>query len=167
MSRRFRIGAVLSIVLGICSFSGCNGGQRVPRRGSASGWSELMRVSSPNGLLDAVLAQHVYGGAAGGGVDSNVYIVLKGTPVYAKRSREVFSADPTTNARLVWKRDHLLEIHYDIADIHDFRNLWGLYEVEDVGGEGQRDFEVEIRLVPTSDASILTPDGGFRRVGDP
>jgi hypothetical protein len=125
-----------------------------------------MRVSSPNGLLDAVLAQHVYGGAAGGGVDSNVYIVLKGASVYADKSREVFSADPMTGARLVWKRDHLLEIHYDIAEIHNFRNLWGLYEVEEVGGEGQRDFEVEIQLVPTSDASILTPDGGFRHVGD-
>ena len=54
-----------------------------------------------------------------------VYIVSKGAPVYAKPGSEVFSSDPTTKGDLVWKREHLLEIHYDIAEIHKFRNLWG------------------------------------------
>jgi hypothetical protein len=161
MSRHSCIAIALCMALAIWGLSGC-GGQRVPRNGSVSGWSELIRVTSPNGLLDAVLAQHMYGGAVGGGVESNVYIVLKGAPVFAKEGREVFSADPMTGARLVWKQDHLLEIYYDVADIHNFRNLWGLYEVEDVGSKGQRDFDVEVRLVPATDFSALTPEGAFR-----
>jgi hypothetical protein len=67
---------------------------------------------------------------------------------------------------LVWKRDHLLEIHYDIADIHRFRNVWALYEIEYVGSSGERDYEVELRLVPASDFSALTSDGDFRHLGD-
>jgi hypothetical protein len=125
--------------------------------------SELMRVTSPNGLLDAILVQHEYGGAVGGGVDSNVYIVLKGTPAHIKSGHPVFSADPMTGGGLVWKRDFLLEIHYDIADIHHFRNEWGLYEAEDVGSTRERNYEVEIRLVPASDSSLLTPNGDFRK----
>jgi hypothetical protein len=71
-----------------------------------------------------------------------------------------------TGGKLVWKRDHLLEIQYDIAYIHQFRNLWGLHEVEDAGSTGERDFEVEIRLMPASDSSALRPDGSFRHMGD-
>jgi hypothetical protein len=108
----------------------------------------------------------MYGPAAGGGVDSNVYIVRNGSPVYTKAGREVFSADPMTGGKLVWKRDHLLEIHYDIANIHRFRNTWGLWEIEDVGSTGERNFEVEIELVPVSDSSILKPDGSYRHWGD-
>jgi hypothetical protein len=167
MLRRSCIATALSTVLAIWCLSGCGSLQRVPRNGSVSGWSELISATSPNGLLDAVLAEHLYGGAAGGGVDSNVYIVLKGAPVYAKGGREVFSADPMNGAQLVWKQDHLLEIHYNVAEIHIFRNLWGLYEVENVGSEGQRDFEVEVRLVPACDFSALTPDGAFRLAETP
>lgn len=106
----------------------------------------------------------IYGPAAGGGVDSNVYIVPRGTPVDMKRGREVFSADPMSHGDLIWKGDHFLEIHYDVAYIHEFRNTWGLYEVEDVGTDGKRDYEVEISLSPNSDSSALKPDGSFRHV---
>jgi len=124
-----------------------------------------MRITSPNGDFDAVLATYIYGPAAGGGVDSNVYIVRKGARTFYKTGREVFSADPMTCGKLVWKRDHLLEIHYDIAYIHSFRNTWGLHELEDVGSSGERDFEVEIQLMPSSDSSALKLNGSFRFVG--
>jgi hypothetical protein len=123
--------------------------------------AEQMRVTSPNGLLDAVLLECLYGPPAGGGVDSNVYIVRKGAAVNTDVGREVFSADPMTTGQLVWRRDHLLEIHYDIAEIHEFRNLWGLYELKGVG-DAKRNYEVEIRLVPSTDSSVLTPDGSLR-----
>jgi hypothetical protein len=55
------------------------------------------------------------------------------------------SADPFTGAKLVWKQDHLLQIQYDVAHIEQFRNLWGLWEVENAGSTGERNFEVEIR----------------------
>jgi hypothetical protein len=103
----------------------------------------------------------MYGPAAGGGVDSNVYIVQKGAPVNMKDDREVFSADPMTGGELIWRREHLLEIHYDVANIHKFRNVWELDEVENVGS-AEGDFGVEIRLMPLSDSSALTPNGAFR-----
>jgi hypothetical protein len=109
-----------------------------------------------------VLTQELYGGAVGGGVDSNVYIVRKGVPVKMDAAHTILQADPFTNAKLIWKQDHLLQIHYDVAHIEQFRNLWGLHEVEDVGSTGERDYEVEIRLDPLADFSMLTPDGSFR-----
>ena len=124
--------------------------------------SELRRVTSPNGLFDAVLVEDPYGPPAGGGIDYNVYIVRKGAPVHAGWRSEILSADPMTHGELVWRRDHLLEIHFDIAHIKNLRNLWGLYEIENVGSLGRRDFEVEIQLMPASDSSVLTPDGEFR-----
>src|SRR6266705_2904814 len=122
-----RVTATFAAVLCIFFVTACNGGI------DSSQDTEQMRVTSPNGLLDAVLLIHLYGPPAGGGVDSNVYIVRKGAHVDVKAGHEVFSADPMTGGRLIWKRDHLLQIHYDIADIHNFRNLWGLYEIENVG----------------------------------
>jgi hypothetical protein len=127
--------------------------------------AEQTRITSPNGLFDAVLIVDAYGPAAGGGVDSNVYIVRKGAPVYDRVGTEVFRADPMTRGKLIWKRDHLLEIHYRIADIHQFRNLWGLHEIENVGSTGEHDYEVELQLVPESDSSALNPDGSFRSPG--
>jgi hypothetical protein len=81
--------------------------------------AEVQRVTSPNGQFDAVLVTDLYGPAAGGGVDSNVYIVRKGSPVYNEPDKEIFNADPMTGGELVWRRDHLLEIHYDIASSTD------------------------------------------------
>jgi hypothetical protein len=159
-----RAAIVFSAVVIVWFVSGCKD-RSVPYEDAFSKSSELTRVTSPNGKLDAVLITYIYGPPAGGGVDFNVYIVPKGVPVHMKAGREVFSADPMTNEQLVWKRDHLLEIHYDIADIHLFRNLWGLHEIGDTGTRGERDYEVEIRLMPASDSSALTRDGSFRHRG--
>jgi hypothetical protein len=122
MARLSGVAIAFSVILSILFFSGCKD-RPVPNEDAFSKSSELMRVASPNGELDAVLVTYIYGPAAGGGVDSNVYIVPKGAPVHVKDGHEVFSADPMTAGQLVWKREHLLEIHYDIADIHRFRNL--------------------------------------------
>ena len=134
--------------------------QSTPRPGSDV--TELSRVTSPNGQLDAVLTQDLYGGAVGGGVESEVYIVRKGAPVKLDTAYTILQADPFTKAKLVWKQDHLLQIYYDVAHIERFRNLWGLHELENVGSTGERDFGVEIRLEPLGDFSILAPDGSFR-----
>jgi hypothetical protein len=156
--RSGNVALALCAVLSVLFLSGCFDGPE----DSYSKKTENMRVTSPNGRFDAVLATYIYGPAAGGGVDSNIYIVGKGAPTLYKTSREVFSADPMTCGKLVWKRDHLLEIHYDLAYIHNFRNTWGSHEIENVGSSGERDFEIEITLVPSSDSSALNPDGSFR-----
>jgi hypothetical protein len=152
-----------ALLLGLAFFSfavlaACDR-QSVPRLDSDV--TELSRVTSPNGQLDAVLTQDFYGGAVGG-VDSEVYIVRKGASVKLESAYTILQADPFTKAKLVWKQDHLLQIYYDVAHIERFRNLWGLHEVENVGSTGERDFDVEIRLEPLSDFSILAPDGSFR-----
>jgi hypothetical protein len=146
--------AALAILLWGCGLSG-------------DARTENMRVTSPNGKFDAVLLTDVYGPAAGGGVNSNVYIVRKGTPMKkVKAGHEVLSADPMSCGKLVWKGDHILEVHYDIAWIHEFRNTWELDEIEDVGSDLSRDFVVEIQLAPSSFSSALTPNGSFRSLGD-
>jgi hypothetical protein len=159
--RSGRIVLALCAVLSVLFLFGCYDGPE----DSYSKKTENMRVTSLDGQFDAVLATYIYGPAAGGGVDSNVYIVRKGAPVFYKTGREVFSADPMTCGKLVWRRDHLLEIHYDIAYIHNFRNTWGSHEIENVGSTGERDFEVEIQLVPSSDSSALELGGSFRSLG--
>jgi hypothetical protein len=159
--RSGRLALASCAVLSILFLLGCHDGPE----DSYSNKTEEMRVTSPDGQFDAVLVTYIYGPAAGGGVDSNVYIVRKGAPTFYKTGREVFSADPMTCGKLVWKRDHLLEIHYDIANIHKFRNTWGSHEIENVGSAGERNFEVEIQLVPSSDSSALKLDGSFRSLG--
>jgi hypothetical protein len=130
---------------------------------SSGDWTEKMRVTSPNGEFDAVLLTDIYGPAAGGGVDSNVYVVRKGTPMRkVKAGHEVLSADPMSCGKLVWKGDHLLEVHYDIAYIR----TWGLDEIENVSSDPSRDFFVEIQLAPSSVSSALEPDGSFRSLRD-
>ena len=153
------------IVFGLCALVACIFGacHYQSARSRDSKLVEQSRVTSPNGQLDAVLIQDSYGGAVGGGIESDVYVVRKGASIGTDKAHTVLQAEPFTGGRLVWKQDHLLEIHYDIARIEQFRNVWGLWEVEDVGSTGQRDFEVEIRLEPSSgDFSILTPDGSYR-----
>lgn len=159
--RSGRVALVSCAVLSVLFLLGCYDGPE----DSYSKKTESMRVTSPDGQFDAVLAIYIYGPTAGGGVDSNVYIVRKGAPTFYKTGREVFSADPMTCGKLIWKRAHLLEIHYDIAYIHSFRNTWSLSEIENVGSSGERDFEVEIQLVPSSDSSALRLDGSFRHIG--
>jgi hypothetical protein len=163
LAKSKRLTITNSLVLSVFFLSACQ--DRLPSNQVFPKSSEHRRVTSPNGLLDAVLVMDMYGPAAGGGVDSNVYIVPKGAPVHVKPGSEVFSADPMSCGELVWRRDRLLEIHYNIAYIHNFRNTWGLYEVENVGSMGKRDYEVEIRLVPASDSSAIQPDGSFRHIG--
>ena len=150
---------MIVVLLGL-SFLACESAKR--NLGNIPSSEEKSRVTSPDGRLDAVLVEDLYGGALGGGVDSVVYITTKGSAL-PKTAYKVLRADPLRGCSLVWRSNHLLEIHYDLADIHEFRNLWGLHEVQDVGSYGESDFDVEIRLAPLSpDYSLLTPDGHFR-----
>ena len=130
----------------------------------ASGGEEEMRVTSPDGLLDAVMVREMRGGAVGG-IDWRVFIVRKGNPVPDNWRSVVFRSDKLNGEKLVWRQPHLLEIHYDFADINHFHNLWALDQIEDVGPTGEHDYFVEVRLAPSSpDFSYLTPNGDFIQV---
>jgi hypothetical protein len=147
--------------IAICFLAGCGESGQSPKTRIFLG-SEVARVTSPNGQLDAVMIRDDGGGAAGGW-EWYVYIVAKASGVDQGKSHAIFHAGTLTGERLKWSQAHLLEIHYDIADIEEFRNLWGLDEIQTVGSAGEHDYLVEIRLVPSSlDFSLLTPDGRFR-----
>lgn len=122
---------------------------------------EEARITSPDGRFDAVMTRGPVGGVLGG-VYWNVFIVSKGAPAPKGDDGTILDADVFRGEKLVWKQNHLLEIHYDIGHIEQFRNLWGSNELE---GRGWRkgDYLVEARLVPSSsDFSFITPDGQFK-----
>jgi hypothetical protein len=143
--------------LTVCVLSGCD----APGTYQVSKSDEMTRVTSPNGKLDAVLVRED-GGGAPGGWDWSVYIVSRGSPVIRPNARAVFEAGTLRNQKIMWEQEHLLGIHYDIAAIDSFRNLWASPELQPNGGT-KNDYLVEIQLKPTSDYSLLTPDGDFKR----
>jgi hypothetical protein len=114
---------------------------------------EFMRVTSPDGKLDAVLTTDSSGGAPGG-IFWFLYVVPKGRPAPYDETKKLFFADALTKGSVVWNKPHLIEIHYDKASIMHFRNI---STTSDNGIA-----YVELRLVPSSEYSLMTPDGGWR-----
>jgi hypothetical protein len=124
-------------------------------------WSEEMRITSPTGQLDAVLNTH-RGGPVTVGTKWYTFIVPKGKKA-SSVGRDVLLAESMTGGKLFWRQPHLLEIHYDTAEILEFRNCWASDDSEHIGSIGHPHYYVEIRLEPTSpDFSLLTPSGDFR-----
>jgi hypothetical protein len=120
--------------------------------GEDGGDTEAMRVSSPDGKLDAVLVEDSSGGALGG-IFWFVYVVPKGKAPKGETTR-LFFADELTKGTIVWSKRHLVEIHYDKTSIMQFRNI-------SATSENGLEY-VELRLVPSSDYSLMTPEGGWR-----
>jgi len=122
---------------------------------------EEVRVTSPDGLFDAVMIRGPVGGALGG-VYWNVFIVPKAAPAPKGDNNAVLNAAVLRGESLVWKENHLLEIHYVVAHIEQFRNIWGSNELQSRGWR-KGDYLAEVRLVPSSsDFSFLTVDGDFK-----
>ena len=148
------------VIPGLFFLEGCE--QPVEKNGVFLASAEEMRIPCPENGLDAVIIREAYGGAAGGH-ERYVFINTKGSPIPADYNKTVFHAATLTGEKLVWRDPHLLEVHYDIAHIEQFRNLWALDEVQKVGRAGEGDYMVEIRLVPTSqNFSLLNPGGNFK-----
>jgi hypothetical protein len=149
---------VLTIALLAFLFFALSGCGVVPTSGPLSS-DEEERVTSPDGLLDAILLREDGGGAAGGW-EWYVYIAARGKPAEEGSAHLIFNAGTLTGEKLVWRQQHLLEIQYNIADINQFRNLAVAHPI--VNGV-QQDYLVEIRLAPVSqDFSLLNPDGTFK-----
>ena len=133
---------------------------------------EEQRVTSPDGRYDAVMVVEHFGGF---GSDTNwyLYILAKGAPApwhYAYDAEPVLWASPLSEEKLNWKTPHYLEVHYDIGEIVEFRNLWSWLEAMSWSErtpwaqdwEWVDEYNVEIRLCPSSDYSVLTPEGERR-----
>jgi hypothetical protein len=142
------------VALCACFVTGCGGSEKAR--------PEEARVTSPDGSFDAVMTRESIGGVLGG-VYWDIFIVPKGTPVPERDNKNtILEAAVLTGDKLVWKQNHLLEVHYDMAHIEQFRNLWGSNEVR--GGSWRKgDYLVEVRLAPSSsDFSFITRDGDFK-----
>lgn len=98
---------------------------------------------------------------AASGWEYYAYIVARGNPV-STNDHPIFEASTLTGGTLVWSHPHLLDIRYDIADIDLFTNYWDSSRLRPNRERRDDDFKIEIRLVPSSDYSLLTPNGEFR-----
>ena len=107
---------------------------------------EVARVLSPDQTVDAVIV-----GSGCGALCSDTYFV---TVVPRRRKppmdieRFAFSADDMADAQLHWQQPHLLEIRYSKALITNFRNV--VYPFAIFGDQGSWDYQVELRLAPSS-----------------
>jgi hypothetical protein len=129
--------------------------------GRRNTWVEEARVTSPDDRFDGVITREASPGGALGSLYWNVFIVPKGAAAPKNNKHTLFTADGLRGEKLVWTQKHLLDIHYDFAEIDEFRNNWGENEVQDRGWK-KGDYLVEVRLVPSSDFSLLTPDGDIK-----
>lgn len=149
------IGMTLLATSMLCLLAACTG----PK---PSTWVEKNRVTSPDGRFDAVLTVESVGPVLGGGVYWNVFIVPKGDVAPRDDKKSVLNASVMRGEKLVWNQNHLLEVHYDIAEIEKFRNFWGSNEVQDRSWN-KGDYLAEVRLVPSSpDFSLLSPNGDLK-----
>jgi hypothetical protein len=106
---------------------------------------EEMRIIDPDAPFDAVVIGDYYGGAMGG-IDWSIYIVPRGKTV-SDQQKPVFEASTLDGEKLVWRERHVLEVHYDLASIEGFRNVWCSDEIQRVSGP-ESDYCIEIRLAP-------------------
>ncbi len=60
---------------------------------------------------------------------SDLYIVKKGGAVKIDTARKMLRAEPFTSGKLVWKQDHLLQIHYDVAHLEEMARDSSLHDL--------------------------------------
>jgi hypothetical protein len=146
---------VFSALMILCLLTSCRGR-------ATNAWVEEARATSPDGKFDAVMTRESTSGGALGSLYWNIFIVPKGDAAPRDEKHSLFRASVLRGENLVWKRPHLLEVRYDIAEIQEFRNIWGENEVQDRGWR-KGDYLAELRLLPSSpDFSLLTADGDIK-----
>jgi len=107
--------------------------------------TEKARVSSPDGVVDAVLI--VKETDATVATPSELYVVPKGTK--PTKSAMIMRGDYFANVSLKWKEPRFLELHYDTGRVFTFKNFWQSAEVSN------NSYVVEIRLKPMRDSFSL------------
>lgn len=117
--------------------------------------SEVARVTSPDGSVDAV-AERIECGAPCSFAYA-VGVVPKGAPAPKDPGQQIFLAEDTVNAQVRWAEPHLLDIVYDKAFIHNFRNV--AYPLGVSGNTESWRYVVEIRLSPSSARFSYLTDG--------
>ncbi len=103
---------------------------------------ETKRITSPDGLVDAILLKTNAGATTSYGYD--LFIVIKGA-AGEKLSLDYskFSADKINDIRITWLENKVLQIDCKSARIFRFSNFWQSKDVQDYR------YIVEIRISPT------------------
>jgi len=113
---------------------------------------EIARVTSPDGVVDAVMIRDNCGAVCPYGY--SVFVVPKAQPAPSDLKQSAFSADDMVGERLAWKQPHLLSIGYDKALIYRFHNVsYPLGEFH--ARQNNWDYKVEVQLVPSAAFAYL------------
>lgn len=128
---------------------------------AASNWlfpperTEIARITSPDGAVDAVTEQIDYCGAPCSTM-YEVSIVPKGAPASNSTERQVFVGEDVSKGKVGWDESHLLAISYDGALIDMFHNV--AYPLAQRGRIDRDLYMVEVHLSPTSPKFSYLPD---------
>lgn len=142
--------AILSFALGQCSYEvpWHKSDERLERNPHADlPHRELRRITSPDGGVDAILAEVITDSLSANGYA--VYLAPAGMKLDLQSiefDRKAFYANRIDGLDLVWREPKFLEIRYERGDIIDFRNNWWM----------KSDYIVEVRIVPESKAFSLS-----------
>lgn len=113
--------------------------------GSSLEREEIVRIKSPDSIVDAILVKTDAGATTSCGY--MLYIAPTGNK--PKIGNELLKADNLVNFTLNWKRPRFLEIRYEKGRILYFTNFWHSKEVQNF------EYIVELRLVPLTESFSL------------
>lgn len=102
--------------------------------------SEYQRITSPDGLVDAIIIYRDSGATSPGSYQ--LYIVQRGRIVTEEKDIPVFGAE-AYQLKLSWVKDKDLQIDCKHARIGGFSNFWFSKDIQDYR------YIVEIRISPT------------------
>jgi TonB family protein len=120
---------------------------------------EIVRATSPDGAVDAVMEGIECGAPCSSGYA--ISIVAKGSAPRKDPVQQVFVANDVVNGQIRWEESHLLDISYDKAFIHNFRNV--AYPFGRGGDVNSWRYAVEVHLTPSSPRfSYLAEENGNR-----
>ena len=100
--------------------------------------AEVSRTTSPDGRVDAVLAERNCGAASS--FAYRVFLAPRGQKI---ANNPLFVADHVSNLNIRWENPHQLVITYSQANIHGFVNYWSM--PEGTGNDPYAFHEVRIR----------------------
>ena len=135
------------------TLTGCEPTAVIPSLAGDWEYKEVKRIRSPDSSVEALLLT----GDAGATTATRTYLYLvpSGSRLDAKKEAEsnlnkaVFVADHLKNLTVDWRNPRLVEIGYEEARIHHFRNEWSHRDIQEYR------YVVELRLAPTTNEFAL------------
>jgi hypothetical protein len=135
-SKRFvLLGSGFPIIAAVIAVSGCSF--------LAGPLTELQRVTSPDGRVDAVVAER----ATGATVATPTLLFLGPKGARLEDMAERIAADHAGGASVRWIEDRFLEFSFNTARIYRFTNFWYF--------QNDAEYVVEIKLRPLKEGRVL------------